>query len=298
MYNFHIASGAPSAIPADAAIALGNFDGVHLGHRRLFDALPADRPHAVFTFADLHRDGDLLCPLDERLKLIGESGIGYAIVADFDEMRDLTPAAFADFLTDGIGISCAVCGFNFTFGRGASGNADDLRSLLGARGVSVTVVDKVTVGEKTVSATAIRHALAIGDTDLARAMLGRPYSLTLPVVHGNGLGRKLGIPTLNQEIPADRAVPRYGVYAAAVTVNGKTESGICNIGLRPTVDGRTLCAETHIFGFDGDIYGESVKVELLRFIRDERKFPSVDALTGQIGEDIAAAKAYFDGVCR
>ena len=275
--------------PADAAAALGNFDGVHVGHRRLFAALPDGAPRAVFTFADLAKAGEhsLLTTLDERLSLIGGCMVDYAAVADFAEVRDLSPEDFGDFLATELRISRAVCGYNFTFGKNASGGADDLCRLLGERGVGVTVVPEATVGGETVSSTAIRKALAEGDVGRAGAMLGREYSLTLPVAHGRALGRKLGFPTVNQPIPDSLAVPRYGVYAVRVNVDGAEYRGICNVGVRPTVDGENLCAETHIVGFDGDLYGKVVTVSFDRFIRDERKFADADELRLAIGKDIS-----------
>lgn len=282
---------------ADAAVALGNFDGVHLGHRRLFDALGDDLPRAVFTFSDL-KQHDLLCTLDEKLRLIAACSVEYAYIVDFAEVRDLSAADFARRLALDLHVRRAVCGFNFTFGAGGNSGAADLCRLLAPYDVETVVVDSVAVDGETVSSTAIRRRLCDGDALGAAELLGRPFGYTLPVIHGRALGREMGYPTLNQRIPDCLLVPRFGVYASFCTVEGEAMPAVTNIGVRPTVGGDFVCVETHVLGFDGDLYGKSVTVELRDFIRPEHRFDSVEALFTRVAEDAAEAKRILSRITK
>lgn len=297
MTVYDLSKRAECQLPDDAAVALGNFDGVHMGHRRLFNSLGDDRPRAVFTFTDLRRPGmpGVICELDERLELIAQCGVRYAILVSFGEVREMTPAQFCDLLVYELNIGRAVCGYNFTFGAGGAGDADELRRLMTERGCETVVVPPVVLDGETVSSTAIRRLLRDGDPLRAAAMLGRCHFVRFPVIHGRELGRTIGVPTINQRFPENTLVPRFGVYSVRVTVGDRLYPGVCNVGVRPTVadlpgGGEEPFAETHIIGFSGWLYGESVRVEFLRYIRPEKKFPSLDALREQIGRDIEIAK--------
>lgn len=280
---------AECTFPASSAIALGNFDGVHVGHRALFAALGDDMPRAVFTFSDLRREG-LICTLDERLALIHSCGVRYALVCDFAEVRSLSPERFADLLFCDLGVRRAVCGYNFTFGDGGRATAQTLGELAHERGATAVRVDAVELDGGTVSSTRIRALIRSGDMSTAARLLGRPYGLTLPVVHGKQLGRTMGYPTVNQLIPDCLEVPRFGVYASRCLVRGGRFDAVTNVGVRPTVDGESLSAETHIFGFSDDLYGEEVRLELCAFLRDERRFSSVGELFSQIARDAEQAR--------
>lgn len=285
-------------LPENAAVALGNFDGVHIGHRRLFDALGDDLPRAVFTFSDLIRPGvrSVICQVDERLELFAQYGIQYAILVSFGEVRSMTPVRFCDMLTGELKIKRAVCGYNFTFGAHGAGDAAELARLMTERSAEAVIVPPVTLDGETVSSTAIRQYLSEGKPHRAAEMLGRHHFVRFPVIHGRELGRTIGAPTINQAFPANTLVPRYGVYSARVTVGDKVYPGVCNVGVRPTVanlpggGGEEPFAETHIIGFDGWLYGKSVLVEFLGYIRPEKKFPSLDDLKNQIAKDIEIAK--------
>lgn len=276
--------------PASSAIALGNFDGVHIGHRALFAALGDGMPRAVFTFADLRREG-LICPLSERLALIRECGVRFALVCDFAEVRSLSPERFAELLFCDLGVKRAVCGYNFTFGDGGRATADALAALASERGAEAVKVGAVELGSEPVSSTRIRGLIRSGDMTGAAQLLGRPYGFSLPVVHGRRLGSARGYPTVNQLIPECLESPRFGVYASRCHVRGRVFGAVTNIGVRPTVDGESLSAETHIFDCSEDLYGENVRVELLAFLREERRFSSVDELFGQIARDADRARA-------
>jgi riboflavin kinase/FMN adenylyltransferase len=277
---------------ADAAVALGNFDGVHIGHRRLFDALGDEFPRAVFTFSDLRKSG-LICTLEDRLSLIRDCGVRYAAVADFADVKQIPAPRFVEFLCSSLGARRLVCGYNFTFGAGGAGTADDLRRLAAGYGTKTVIVPPVLSNGDVVSSSRIRSLLELGDMKQAAELLGKNYGITLPVVHGRELGRKMGYPTVNQLIPVILAAPRFGVYASRCSFRGETYESVTNIGVRPTVDGETLCAETHIFDFDEDLYGENVRVELCGFIRPEKRFLSVDELFSQVARDAADARRYF-----
>ena len=283
---------AECSFAAGAAVALGNFDGVHIGHRRLFDALGDDAVRAVFTFSDLRCEG-LICTLDERLRLIRECGVRYAAVADFDDVRQIGAKDFVSYLCETLGVRRLVCGGNFTFGAGGAGSADDLRRFAELHGATAVVVPPVEAQGEVVSSTRIRAHIAAGDMSGAAELLGRDWGFALPVVHGRELGRRMGYPTINQLFPAELCAPRYGVYASRVTFRGGTCGGVTNVGLRPTVDGETLTVETHIFDCGDDLYGETVRVELCAFLRPERRFGSVDELFSQIARDAGDARRAF-----
>ena len=281
---------AECSFAAHAAVALGNFDGVHIGHRRLFDALGDDAPRAVFTFADLRRDG-LICTLAERLSLIRAQGVRYALVADFADVRAMSAADFIGYLCGTLGARRLVCGYNFTFGAGGAGTADDLSRLAREHGAEATVVAPVTLGGEPVSSSRVRELIAAGDMPGAAALLGRPYGFASEVVHGRELGRTMGYPTVNQLLPAELAAPRFGVYASRCAFRGVTRDGVTNVGVRPTVGGDALTVETHMFDCDDQLYGEQVRVELTAFIRPERRFASVDELFAQVARDADSARA-------
>ena len=173
---------------------------------------------------------------------------------------------------------------------GASGDAKTLCALCAQAGISCVVLPSLTVEGRAVSSSWIRQCVTRGDMEKAALLLGRPFSVTGPVLHGKELGRKLGTPTVNQALPQGRVTPRHGVYAAFVLVDGARYAGAANVGLRPTVEGESLNVETHILDYQGDLYGRVITVELLHHLRDERRFSDVEALRQQMLGDIAQAK--------
>ena len=170
-----------------------------------------------------------------------------------------------------------------------------MRALCAKEGIGLTVLEPISVSGITVSSSAIRDALKSGQTEKANKLLGRPFSLKTVVINGQHLARKLGFPTVNQAFPSRMLIPAYGVYVTRVTIEGRTKKyyGITNVGTRPTVGGDAVFAETNIFDFSGDLYGRWVNVEYIHFIREERKFDSIDALAAQIDKDISVAKEYI-----
>ncbi len=295
-------------------VALGMFDGVHLGHQEILRrcrtlAARCGARSAVFTF-DRHPFHVIrpcaapaqLTDMDDRLALIEDAGIELAVVAGFDErLARATPDVFVrDVLARDVGAVGAVAGYNYTFGWRAEGKAEALARLGAAHGVVVEIVDAVTVDGVPVGSTEIRARLARGDVAGARAMLGRPFSVRGVVVHGDGRGRTMGFPTANVQVPAGMALPGRGVYAVAVVARGGVLVGVANVGTRPTFGERAGAVRLEVFiaDFSGDLYGEAIRVSFVRRLRDEIAFISPLALATQIGEDVKTARRALTGIDR
>ena len=301
-----LATGKRIPLPKQTVLCLGNFDGVHLGHRALIASARATRDRdfpnaacAVFCFRELSSDllsadpPEHLTTEKERATLFFEAGAEIMILADFASVRNLSPAQFTnEVLKNRCGCVATVCGFNYRFGRGAVGTAETLCDLFGA---SVTVCNAVTDGGEPVSATRIRACLKAGRAEDAARMLGRPYAISGAVKHGKALGRKLGFPTINQSFPPQSLVPRHGVYVTDCTVAGKRYRGVTNVGVHPTVDDPNAPAncETYLLGYQGgDLYGKTVRVAFLTFLRPEMTFSSVEDLQKQIARDAEIAEKF------
>jgi riboflavin kinase/FMN adenylyltransferase len=300
-----IVRGLPSVPPErrPSAVALGVFDGVHLGHRAILGAAVAHAratgaPALVCTFEP--HPMEVLQPdraplpittLDERLELIAACGVDGAIVLAFTpELAAVEPEAFVkDVLVERLAARQVVVGFNHRFGRGARGDAALLRELGTRVGFGVDVIEPLTVDGVPVSSTAIRAALGRGDLEAAARMLGRPYTLPGTVVAGAGRGRTLGFPTAN--VAPDRPVlVAPGVYACTLEVAGRPRRAVVNVGVRPTFGEDTLAVEAYLLDFSGDLYGQTVRLVFVSRVREERRFPSVDALRAQIADDVETAR--------
>jgi riboflavin kinase / FMN adenylyltransferase len=276
----------PSELPVrDRAIALGSFDGVHLGHRRvLATAAEAGLPTTVVTFwphprTVLGNRVELLTTLERRLELLAEAGVDETLVVPFtDELAALEPAAFAESLLLRIGTRVVAVGENFRFGSGASGDAATLAEL----GFDVRPVELVA----RISSTAIRQLLQAGDVVGAARLLGRPAELEGTVVLGDRRGGTLGFPTANLDVPVELAVPRYGIYAGAA----RGHRAAISIGVNPHYGGRERRIEPYLLDFEGDLYGQRLIVELWRRLRDERAFAGEAELVAQIEQDVAETR--------
>lgn len=286
------------------SIALGNFDGVHIGHRRLLEsarqaaaALPRCAS-AAWSFTALAKDNASVAALttsEEKLRQFADAGLDYAILEEFENIRNRTAEEFTkEYLLGTLSAAAVVCGFNFRFGRGGAGDAELLSRILARHGIPLTVVEPVLSGNSVVSSTRIRAAVAEGDMESAAVLLGRPFSLCFPVLYGQQLGRTIGLPTINQNFPVGHIIPRRGIYACICTVDGSRFAGVANVGVRPSVpgDGHVNC-ETHILGYSGNLYGKSIRVEFCTRLRDERKFDSLQALQSAIEADIRRTRDYF-----
>lgn len=287
---------------ASRSVALGIFDGLHAGHRRVIlaagDSAPDGVVHSIYTFVPsavtTKKTSGRLCTAAEQEKLLEGLGIDELIVADFGDVQDLPPQAFVtDVLHDRLHAVQVSCGYNYRFGKDGAGDARLLKELCAACGIAVQIVEEVTVDGHAVNSTAIRQSVAAGDMPAVRRMLNRGYSLTLPVEQGQHLGRRLGMPTINQTLPADLVRPRFGVYASYVEIGSTLFPAVTNIGVRPTVGSENPLAETWIQGFSGNLYGAVPTVYPLQFLRPERPFANLDALKAQMQQDGAAAASLF-----
>ena len=284
------------------AVALGLFDGLHPAHRQVILSAAAEMEDgtklAVYTFDPTTVTTKPILRLSddaEEEHQLNLMGVDELFRVDFAAVQHLSPADFVHkILKEQLGAVRVSCGYNYRFGYRGQGDTALLTALCAQAGISVTVVPEVDVDGIPVSSTAIRAAIADGDMTQTRRLLGRPYCLNTPVTEGQHLGNKLGFPTINQPLPIGFAHPRYGVYASCVQFEGETYPAVTNIGVRPTVGTEAPLAETYILGFTGDLYGQCPRVYPLSYLRSERTFPSLEALTAQIEADAATAAALFD----
>ena len=288
-----------------ACVTIGNFDGVHLGHQWLF-AEVASRAYrsggvsVAITF-DPHplqvlRPGGirLISSLDQKKELIALAGIDALVIIPFTPAFAATPAeVFVDeILLKTIGMTDLVVGYDYAFGKGRSGDINFLKRQGAAKGFPVTIIEPHYESKMLVSSTQIREMIANGNVRAARTLLGRSYQIRGRVQVGKRRGGKeVGFPTANLALSAEDLVPRHGVYVCQVICDGQCYGGIMNVGSNPTFGEAVLVAETHIFDFDRDIYDQPIKVNMLDFLRDEKKFASVGELSAQIAKDVARAKA-------
>jgi riboflavin kinase / FMN adenylyltransferase len=292
----------PSDSPP-AAVALGVFDGVHLGHRAILETA-VRRAHerglaALACTFDPH-PLEILQPerapipvttLPERLELIAATGIETTVVLPFTaELARIEPESFVkDILVGRLRAREIVVGFNHRFGHRARGDTGLLERLGDSLGFGVRVVPPLTVDGRPVSSTAVRAALQRGDLAATGALLGRAYDVRGTVVHGDGRGRTLGFPTANVQVDRPLLLP-LGVYACRAEIAGEAHGAVVNVGMRPTFGATAPTVEAHLLDFAGDIYRERIRLTFVDRIREERKFPSVEALVDQIRDDAAAAR--------
>lgn len=298
------------------AVALGNFDGIHRGHRQVIQPVlnlaayerqtsdsDASPPLAtVVTFSPHPQDfftgqpRSLLTPYAEKVKQLRAIDVEQLILLPFDrELARLTPPEFVEnILVKHLQARHISVGQDFLFGCKRAGNAVDLQTIAASFGIDVTIVPLETFQGQRISSSAIRQAIQAGDLPTAERMLGRPYSLVGQVVTGQQMGRTIGFPTANLQLPLNKCVPRQGVYG--VRVSGLAAGlerpilGVMNIGNRPTVNGSGQTIEVHLLDWSGDLYDQALTVELAQFIRPEQKFASLDELKAQIAIDCEAAR--------
>ena len=284
-------------------LALGNFDGVHLGHKTLITkaaevAKAMSATAGIFCFEKPPCDflspepPKRICTLDQKLILARKCGAVAAVLGDFPALRDLSPKEFTDLLKNEVNCTAVVCGYNFRFGKNGNGTYEDLKEAFGD---SAVLIERVTCGGEEISSTKIRSLLLEGNVETANRLLGHPYSVTGKVVRGKQLGRTLGLPTVNQFFSEELLIPKNGIYASSCKIDGITYRAVSNVGLRPTVENsdRINC-ETHIIGYSGDLYGRDLRVEFFARLRGERKFASVEELQTAINGDVANSNEYFD----
>lgn len=289
-------------------LALGNFDGLHRGHTKIIERVrrvAAERgaTSLVLTF-DPHpprivrpdKAPPLLMTLDQKLEALERAGIqGVAIVTFTMELSRWEPEVFVrTVLVDWLRVGEVWVGADFLFGRDRSGNFSLLRTLGAQHGFRVEKIDPVRYKDFVVSSTRVRRLVSEGRVDEAGALLGRHVFIDGTVVQGAGRGRELGVPTANLET-RNELLPPHGVYATTVTIDGVVHAGVTNLGVRPTFNDATRATiEVHVLGLDRDLYGKQVRLGFIQRIRDERRFPDVDALKAQIDADVRRARRLFD----
>jgi riboflavin kinase/FMN adenylyltransferase len=278
--------------------AIGNFDGVHRGHRHLLDmALRSGKPAAVVTFEPHPRiffqpDKPLfrLTPEPVKLEIFARLGLTGAFVLRFDRMlASLTPEEFVLRLARELRLSGVVIGHDFHFGRGREGNPERMSDLCRTLGLDCFVAPAIVEGSQPVSSSAIRAALEAGDVATANKLLGYRWFVRAQVRHGDKRGRELGYPTANMRLPDDCRL-RHGIYAVRASVNGQPVDGVASFGRRPTFDNGAPLLETHLFDFQGDLYGRTFDVEFIGWIRGEERFDGIEALIAQMGRDSEEAR--------
>ena len=288
-----------------AIVALGNFDGFHLGHQKVVaEAVKWARaegrpaivatfdPHPVRHFAP-HVPPFRLTTLDQREELFAAAGADAMLVFHFDD--ELAGTTAEDFvgrlLGERLGAAGVVTGEDFTFGKARGGNLALLRTVGAAHGITARAVGPVLEGGVTVSSSRIRDALKAGECDLAARLLTRPFAIRAEIIHGDKRGREIGFPTANMEL-GQYLRPRFGIYAVTARImdTGEDVQGAANIGIRPSFDPPRELLEPYFFDFTGDLYGREVEVHFHHFLRPEAKFDSLDALIAQMGKDCDAAR--------
>ena len=284
--------------------ALGFFDGVHLGHQKLLSqccalaseydcgtaAITFDRhPKSLFT----DKPTVLISTIPDRELLLHRYGMEHVRVLPVTkETMGLPWRQFIDLLLEE-GAAGFVCGDDFHFGAKGEGDAEKLLTLCAELGLPCRVVPEQTVDNIRISSTYIRRQIETGDMATAVRFLGHPYTLTGTVVRGQQLGRTLGIPTANLHLPAGLAIPKFGVYACCVLIEGQRYPAVTNIGTRPTVEGQGITVEPWTLDFSGDLYGKNITLECYRFLRSEQKFPSLEALQAEIRKNADETRRYL-----
>lgn len=287
----------------DSVIALGNFDGVHVGHRELIVncvkmARDMGVKSSVLIFKNHtntvleHKNDDLITLNDDKDEILKSIGIDIIYEIEFTkDFMSMSPEDFViKFLNENLRIKGIVVGFDYRFGYKAMGNAELLKSLSTTENFKLKVIEPVHVGDKLVSSTLIRNEIKDGNVKEAMEMLGHPFTIKGVVVRGKNLATKMNYPTANLKFSSSYVVPKFGVYDTNVIINGKSYKGATSVGTNPTTHDEELKIETFIIDFHEDIYGKKIAVEFIDFIRPEMIFNSVEELFTQIGKDVERVK--------
>ena len=289
------------------AVALGYFDGIHIGHKSvLMKALEKAKEKdlvPVVTLFDIHPRKllsgtvpPIITTEEKKRKILTDMGFE---IFDFDFRQGMNyePDEFIDKILVGtLSAKAVFCGFDYHYGKGGKGNVETLREALSKKGIEFDAVEPVFSGDAVVSSTAIRQFITDGEIEKANKMLGEYFSYDFSVNKGDGLGRTWGFPTINQSFPEDFIIPKRGVYVSETEFDGKSYLSVTNVGIRPTVADGGIRSETCILDFSGDLYGKNVKVKLIKYLREEKKFPNVDELRQAIGNDIENARKVYKEV--
>ena len=289
-----------------SAVMVGKFDGIHRGHGLLTKKLTGHAKKRGLTSLAITFDisprlklktddttDKNIITANERAMLFEKEGVEAVLELEFtDELMSMEPEEFIRMLVDRCHMHYIICGTDFTFGHKGSGNVKLLQSLSKKLGFEVEVVEKIKDDKRDISSTYVREEILKGRIEQANSLLGYNYFVYGEVVHGRHIGTGMKIPTINMIPTSDKLLPPNGVYVSRVNIDGMLLTGVTNLGYKPTVEKekKTLSLETHIIDYSGDLYGENIMVEFLRFIRPERKFESLDDLAKQVQNDIKAAR--------
>lgn len=290
------------------SLALGFFDGLHKGHQSVISAAVEQKKNrftpAMITFKSSphgflsQKPVARLMTRESRYELLSRLGIEALYELDFESVRNISPEDFVgDILCKSLGAKKVFCGFNYHFGKAGAGDEKALHALCERLNMEAVTLPPVIFDGEAISSTRIRAALSDGEIKKANQMLGRRFSFDFTVEHGNELGRKMETPTINQPIPDDFILPKFGVYAAFAVIGGKSYRAVTNIGVKPTVGSDSPLAETWILDDNiGSLYGLNPKIELVEFIRPEKKFSGISELQAAILKDGETAKNIFESI--
>lgn len=292
-------------IKEETAVAIGKFDGFHVGHQTLLKAVMEHKKQgmkvAIFTFwpspACLFSKEKFkeLTTREEKRQIFRQAGVDILVEFPFNEQSAaISPEDFVeDILLNKMNAKCIVAGDDVSFGHRGAGDASLLYKLSEELGYQVEIIEKVSFSGREISSTYVRDVIRQGDMKLASTLLGTPFHINGVISHGKQLGRTLGMPTANLYPEEEKLLPPYGVYYVRADIEGVKYKGICNIGEKPTVtDEKSVSVETYLYDFSGDVYGKEMTVELLEFKRPEQRFSGVEALKKQMEKDIAEGAAY------
>lgn len=279
------------------AIALGTFDGVHLGHQKvLSEALAYNSIVVTFNLppkAIISKTTELLMTTSDKISSLKSFGIKEVDTLDFENIRTLDAKGFLDFLLEKYSPCAIVCGYNYRFGKGATGDTEFLRQYCLEHSIDFRCCECVENEGVAVSSSYIRELLKKGEIEKANNLLFAPFRFKARVIHGVKRGRSIGFPTINQEYPDELVKLKCGVYASKIITNNNEYYGVSNIGFRPTWKTEKIISETYIENFSDDLYGKEVTVLPLHFIREEKIFSGIDELKNAISNDIKALKNYI-----
>ena len=293
-------------IDENTAVTVGKFDGVHKGHHLLAEDIiskkQAGLKSCLITFTNsprqkLYEDNSpCLITNKERVFMLEQGGLDYLIECPFDErLMNTSPEDFIKFLCNNLNMKYMVSGSDFTFGKNGAGNSAKLHLLSKELGFEYKEIQKIKRNDRDISSTYIREELKEGHIDVVNDMLGYDYFVWGEVVHGAHLGSKIGIPTINIVPEKSKLVPKFGVYVTSIDFDGRIYHGVTNVGTKPSVSDKNIVGiETHILDYNGDLYGQYVRVTFQEFLRPEMKFNSIDELKEQMNKDKAVAKGYFN----
>lgn len=293
-------------IEEPTALSLGKFDGVHRGHEALLETLFEVKEQGlktvVFTFdvppkkLTENNNYRVLSTNEEKREILEKRGVDYLLQCPFTpEIMNMEPEEFVSWITGNLHVKHIVVGSDCHFGHDRKGNYKLLEQLAPKYGYDLKVVDKIQYRGRDISSSYIREELIKGHIETANMLLGYPFFAESEVIHGRQLGRQLGLPTINMELPAGKLLPPKGVYATKVCIGKDCFEGVTNVGCKPTVNNSNkVGVETHILDYEGDLYGIVLRVEFFHFIRPEQKFASIDELKNQMEHDVETRRSYSD----